>query len=484
MLALALAFLTGCNSSSVPPAGAPSRTGLLLSDIHFNPLADPALANQLAQAPASQWDSIFATSAQTAYSYSYAVPGYGTLAGDTNFPLLQSALGAMRQRVPNPDIILISGDFLVHALPLLFAKFVTNKSVAYATFVNTTEQYLALKLSQTFPNAQIVPALGDWDTPCSSSGTYPGTAFLAAFSAAWNPAVNRFGGSPDFQAAFATGGYYATAFPIDPRGRLIVLDTQPWSATYQSGCQTGAGPGTLGNVELAWLSVQLDNARSSGQRVWILGHIPPGVSGLSPTGSSGVDLDASSRAQAVTAGAACPIAPLPFYADAYSNRLYALFTQNRDLLTLGLFGHEHMDDYRVLRDSSGNPVFGMKIVPSVTPFDGNNPAFVQFSYDPAAGVISDATIWYLTNLATANATEPGVWRLEYDFDRTYGQNALDSNGVAGAVAQILAQLSAQAVFKLYYPSSSPAITLAPFFPFGCALNNLTAADYGACYCGH
>jgi sphingomyelin phosphodiesterase acid-like 3 len=233
-------------------------------------------------------------------------------------------------------------------------------------------------------------------------------------------------------------------------------------------------------------------ARSQGQRVWILGHIPPGVPGGAPTASpGGVGLEASSRAQNTATGASCPTAIVTFYADCadapvipdYSSQLYALLAPYGDILTLGIFGHEHMDDFRVLRDSSGNTIFGMKLVPSVTPFQGNNPAFVQFTYDPSAGTISDATTWYLTNLPYATTAAPGVWGLEYDFDSTYAQHALDSNGVAGAVTQILTQSSVQAAFTQYYTSMSGSPNPSPFLPYGCALNNLPATDYSMCYSG-
>jgi len=54
-------FLTACSATSgsfSPHPDGLSRTGLLLSDIHFDPLDDPTLGNQLAKAPTAQWDSI------------------------------------------------------------------------------------------------------------------------------------------------------------------------------------------------------------------------------------------------------------------------------------------------------------------------------------------------------------------------------------------------------------------------------------------
>jgi sphingomyelin phosphodiesterase acid-like 3 len=438
-------------------------TGLFLSDIHFNPLGDKTIVDSLTQAPVSQWDSIFATSSQTACA---------TYMGDTNFALLQSALAAMQQRVPDPDIIFISGDLLMHLFQKYFDETATDHSqTAYETFVNRTEQYLALKLSQTFPNAQIVPTLGDWDTAGGTAATFAGPGFLASFSSAWNEAVNRHGGAPDFQSTFSTGGYYSTTFPIDPRGRLIGLYTQPWAAECTSGCAPDASP--VGNAEIQWLTTQLADARSQGLRVWLLGHIPPGI-------------DASTTTQNVAKGTSCSAAITPFWADAYSSQLYELFAEYRDVLAFGIFAHEHFDDLRLARDSSGVPIFGIKLPPSITPLH-SNPAFVQFRYDPAIGVIVDTTTWYLSNLASSPNATSAVWEKEYSFGATYGQSAFDTKGVAGAVEQVLEQTDARSSYTNYFPSQYPAgstsVGLTPFLPWGCALDNLTVADYTACYCG-
>ena len=457
MTGLLLFSLTGCGTENDNDDASLSRTGLFISDIHFDPLMDKTIVDSLAQAPTSEWDSIFSASSQTACA---------TYNQDTNFALLQSALAAMKQRVPNPDIIFISGDFLVHYFQMFFnARATDHSQAAYEMFVNKTEQYLAMKLAHTFPNAQIAPTLGDWDTAGGTTATYAGPNFLASFASSWDAAVNRNDGAPDFQTTFSSGGYYSTTFPIDPRGRLIVLYTQPWAAECTEG-------GTLGTDELQWLTAQLADARSQGQKVWLLGHIPPGI-------------DANSTAQKIAKGDSCSEAIVPFWADAYSSQLYPLFTEYRDVLAFGIFAHEHYDDFRAMRDSSGNLIFGMKLPPSITPLH-NNPAFVQFTYDPAAGVITDTTTWYLTNLSSSPTATSAVWEQEYTFDATYGQTAFDSTGIAGAVAQILTQPDAQLSYTNYYPTLYPAGDpsggLMPFLTWGCALDNLTVADYSMCYC--
>jgi sphingomyelin phosphodiesterase acid-like 3 len=458
---LALVTFAGCSDGG--GATTPSRTGLFVSDFHFNPLLDPVLADRLVEAPPSQWDAIFASSTKDGYSQAGA---------DTNFPLLQSALAAMKARTPSPDIVFISGDLLAHELNVFFDGAVTNPTPAgLAAFTYATEQYLALKLTQTFPAAQIVPTMGDWDSDAAVAA-FPSPAFIASFAASWTASVNRNGGAPDLQATFPTGGYYSTAFPIDPRGRLIVLYTQPWAAECANGC--GTGPGSPGAVELAWLTAQLADARSRGQRVWLLGHIPPGMG-------------APGTAANTVSGVACAAAAVPYYLDAYAVQLQALYRQYQDVLALGIFAHEHSDDYRLLRDASGLPILGMKLIPSITPVHPNNPAFVHFAYDPASGTITEATTVALFNLPVATTEIPGIWAPEYSFTQAYGQVAFDSRGLAGAVDKIQTTAAGQALFTTYMTSSNPAGNppgdFSPFLAYRCAFDRLTVADFNACYCG-
>ncbi len=458
-LVLGLASLTGCSGGDP----APSRTGLFVSDFHFNPLDDASLAAQLTAAPVAQWDAIFLGSSKSAYA------SFGT---DPNYLLLQSALDAMQAKAPSPDIIFISGDLLAHRLDqhLYPTALPSSTPAEAAAFAQKTEQYLAFKLTQTFPNAQIVATMGDWDSDVDIH-SFPSAAFISSFAATWGPAANRLGGAPTIGATFPTGGYYSTAFPVDPKGRLLVLYTQAWANECTTGCGTDAG--SPGAAEFTWLTAQLAEARTLGQRVWLLGHIPPGF-GATPT------------AEAFTGATTCAAALAPFYADAYATQLQALYLEYRDVLAFGVFGHEHFDDYRLVRDADGEPVLGMKLMPGIAPPAGNNPAFVWFSYDPAEGVVTSATTIALTNLPVASKTVPGLWTEEYQFNQAYGQSALDTNGLADAVTRIQTTAAGQSSFKTYMPSSSAVGAPQPwpdFKVYACSFDQLTAADFTACYCG-
>jgi hypothetical protein len=146
-----------------------------------------------AHARARQWDTVFAGSSKTSYA---------SFGADPDFLLLQSALAAMKATTPSPDVIFISGDLLVHRLNQLYpAALPASTPAETAAFAQKTEQYLAFKLTQTFPDAQIVATMGDWDSDVDIH-SFPSAAFISSFAATWGPAANRLGGAPTMQATF------------------------------------------------------------------------------------------------------------------------------------------------------------------------------------------------------------------------------------------------------------------------------------------
>lgn len=460
IIILSAALFTGCGTGSGNDQTQPSHRGLLISDIHFNPLSAPAIADEIALAPATQWDALFAGSGQKTCA---------TYMNDTNFVLLDSAIDAMKAEVPNPDVIIMSGDMMVHYfLEFYYNRLVTHPTEAgYHSLVNQTEQYIAMKLTEAFPNAQILPVLGDWDSDMGVVSTPASSAFLQSFASAWNPAVNKNGSSPDFINTFSSGGYYEARIPISPDIRLLGLYTVPWAQECTTGCST------IGDAEYNWLSEQLADAKQKGEKVWLLGHLPPGI-------------DANTTAENISKGQTCEDAVTPFWAENYSSQLYALFAQYNGTIGFGVFAHEHYDDFRIVNDDLGNFIFGVKLPPSITPLH-NNPAFIAFSYDPGQGVMTDASTFYLSNLASNPTRDSAVWELEYSFDGTYGQGAFDSSGLLNAVCQIIVQPGAQKSYVDYYPVLYPAGNilpegLTPFIGWSCALNNLTVEDYTNCCC--
>ncbi len=83
---------------------------LWLSDIHFNPMADPALVSELAAAEPSQWEAILERTTPLAFSQ------YGS---DTNWWLLKSAMKQLPATLRHPTLVMVTGDFLAHNFPAI-----------------------------------------------------------------------------------------------------------------------------------------------------------------------------------------------------------------------------------------------------------------------------------------------------------------------------------------------------------------------------
>jgi hypothetical protein len=140
-----LAFLASPVRSLAAPA---NGQFLIVSDIHFNPFFDPSLVANLASAPSNRWEPILNRSRVTSYS------PYGQ---DTNWPLLQSALDAVRTTEPHPALLMITGDLLSHGFPRAYAGATHDTDpVHYRAFVLKTVTFLAWELRRRFPKTNVV----------------------------------------------------------------------------------------------------------------------------------------------------------------------------------------------------------------------------------------------------------------------------------------------------------------------------------------
>jgi sphingomyelin phosphodiesterase acid-like 3 len=132
-LAIAVAALSpGAFADEVPAPPFTPAPGqgqfLILTDIHFDPFADPALVDRLVAAEVDAWPGIFAGGQQ-------AFAQYGS---DANYPLMMSALDAAKELLPQPDFVLYAGDYLVHQFETKFDTHAGGGPEAFADFVVKT----------------------------------------------------------------------------------------------------------------------------------------------------------------------------------------------------------------------------------------------------------------------------------------------------------------------------------------------------------
>src|ERR1700674_3888682 len=97
IIAIGFMVLVACAppppASRAEAAAAGTAQFLMISDLHFDPMADPKLVNQLAAADPDAWQAILDGSDTN------GVSRYGK---DSNWPLLRSALRQMKKTLPAP----------------------------------------------------------------------------------------------------------------------------------------------------------------------------------------------------------------------------------------------------------------------------------------------------------------------------------------------------------------------------------------------
>ena len=435
---------------------------LVMSDLHFDPMADPRLVDQLAADEPEQWRQVLERSDDKSL---------GRYGRDANWPLLHSALQHMRETLPDAAFVLISGDFLAHNFRGEFDAAANNHSdPAYRAFVRKTMQFLARELSQTFPATPILPALGNNDEDCGDYELQPGGPFLADTLPMLRTLIGDTG-APGVDHDWATyGNYSAKVAGI----RVLSTNTNFFSIHYRNACGS-ASDADPGRATLAWLEHELAAAQRAQERVWLVYHIPPGIDGYA-TLKQGM----------------CPGTMVPMWADSYAESFYSLLRSYAGTVAASFAGHTHMDDFRLIGGDAGRYGFAL-ITPAVSPIFGQNPAFRTVSYDPAGG-IRDQTTYDLTNLQVATATGgvPPVWRAEYTFTQLWQLPAINLPSLDRLYSMIRGVPADRERWHLIFPVSSPvywpqllnggASAAQAASAFRCAAGNVQAAEYRQCYC--
>ena len=306
---------------------------LLLSDIHFEPFADPGKALALENAPALQWAAILDSPASPDQQQRFAAlqKSCKSRGLDTSYALFNSSLNAMKAQASNARFVTVSGDLISHGFSCKYSHLFPNaKPGDYEAFVTRTLEFVVASLRTTLPNVPIYPALGNNDTAC---GDYQLDARSPFLSAAGKVILQDVPKSQRQEAlkTFALGGYYTVRFPAPlAHTRLIVLNHLFMSGKYSS-CGGAPDPAEI-DEQLGWAREQLTLARREHEKVWIMGHIPPGV-----------NIYATAAKMADVCGGKAPVMFLS------SERLEKLLLEFDDVIELGLFGHTHMDEVRLVK---------------------------------------------------------------------------------------------------------------------------------------
>lgn len=457
-----LIFLSTNQGGQATKATRPAGTGLVvsISDIHFDPFYDPALIHSLIQSDYTQWQSIFSHS---------KVQGYGSKGADTNYILFNSALENIYERVPHPDFIIISGDFLDHNFQDNYATASANKDPRAANaFITKTIAFVTWMIQKRFPQTPVYPALGNNDSYCGDYYLEPGGPFLKATAGAWKTLLKNPANVISFMRTFPALGSYSIITPNNKHQRVIVLNTTFFSINYENKC--GDPKAQPGKDEMKWLETELQKAAAGKEKVWLVYHIPPGIDVY-------YAVDNASRGKSSK--------PETFWQPTYNQQFINLLARYSTVIVGSFAGHIHMDSFELIRSSNNSPDSFVHITPAISPRFGNNPAFEIFTYDRRSSGLNDYTAYYF-DIASAAAQKnaPVKWGREYTFSEVYGQPMLTARSLQavydGMPKNEHHYLTKFATYYNVNNTVSPGIPEKSWRAYWCGIAYLTASDYLKC----
>ncbi len=380
----------GLGGFAAPARGGPATTtALLLSDIHFDPFADPTQVKALARARVRDWPALLRAHPGNA-------PAYGQ---DCDARLWNFTLEAVGRTGGHYAYALILGDMLAHGFDAKCRRWLPGGRNSETAFALKVLDYVADSLSRRLPGVPLYWVLGNNDSDQGDYELAPNSQLLRGLLAdpAWADEIRGREAQRDFKEA----GYYATDLP-GQAGPLLVLNDVFWSARRDPDASTARESVR----ELDWLAKRLEQASRAGQRVTVAMHIPPGMDPYPVLKGHGAE---------------------PFLRPDANRALLALLAAHAGAIRWLWAGHTHNDEWRVLPGTREN--LALHLVPSVSPVHGNRPCYQVLSSSEADASPRDLATYCLP------LAGPAVWRLEYRFQAAYGL-PFGPAGMFKAVAEV------------------------------------------------
>ncbi|CAN5518386.1 hypothetical protein BH10ACI4_BH10ACI4_01380 [soil metagenome] len=446
-------------------------TALIMSDIHFDPFRDPGKAQRLLDAPEGEWNGILNTPDSTDRAVTFAKVQKACKARPAVMTemLLQSSLAAMKQSAPDGKFALVTGDLVVHDFDCRFKTVFPGKTEEeYGVFAAKTLRYVVAQIRLTLAGTPVYVALGNNDSGCTDYFMDRGDPFLKATEGAM---LDGLASSPaekkTAKASYSLTGDISLKMKAPmQRTRLILLNDTFQSRKYET-CGHKPNPEAV-SAQIVWLTKQLTSARRSKEKVWLVGHIPPGIDPYSTF----------SKFKNVCVGDQ----PVMFLS---SERLADVMGQYADVIQLGLFGHSHMDELRLF-GTDGKGAKGkvpIKMIASVSPWDGNYPSFTVAKVDPAGSRLVDYDVIAASNLTGIGA----VWTKEYSFGETFHKPDFSASTVNTLITEFAADPGVRDpmshAFLQHYFVGDQSMLLKSLWPqYVCTLSNHTVKGFAACVC--
>ena len=286
-------------------------------------------------------------------------------------------------------------------------------------------QFFVQEVDSRFPEATVIVADGncDTDSKLGSVGARPGDAYLSSTAPVIAQAFfNNDADRAAFATGYAMGGYYALE-PDGPTGlKYIVLNDNLWISQYDDPA--------AGAIELSWFASELADSAQDFQKVWVVGHIPPGAyaSGVAETYAQTGEISYQGNLD-----------------DGFNNAFTSLELAYSSTIQATFTGHMHNDDFRLLTAGDGSAATELvRVAPGISPVFGSNPGYQVYTYDAQTFALNDETT-YALDLGSSSP----AWSKEYDYAETYGQTLATPQEQLAVYAGIMTNPVSQTAYLTY-----------------------------------
>ncbi|KAL3121262.1 hypothetical protein niasHT_000415 [Heterodera trifolii] len=298
---------------------------------------------------------------------------------DSPMALLEFMLREAKAKVPNPNLIIWTGDSLPHD------KY--DENVLFDIWQNVTNA-----ISAHFPDAVLLPVLGNHDSaPGNSFTDHPAKQQIyEKMFKMWEQWIG-----PEGKESFTRGGYYRAETSA---GLFLVLNTNIYYESNPLRKELVEPDDPTGQFD--FLQFELEKARQKGVPVHILGHVPPGA--FEEYSVNKLEME-----------------QIP---QKYNQKFVDLLVEYAPQIGWIFFGHYHTDIFRVIKNSDGKAVQRFFTAPALTPaFQKNNPAFRVADYNTDTMELENMKTYYVElDELNKNGADGTRAKLEYSMRDAFG----------------------------------------------------------------
>jgi hypothetical protein len=287
---------------------------------------------------------------------------FGRFGCDPPSKLVELMLNKLKHIEPDVDLILVSGDFLSHG----FAVNVGHPD-HYLQLKETIEHVFTEVLGNRFPNAIILPAIGNNDIKFHYQAPRQDGEAKDYYGFLSDVLFNKVPGNKNIDTkvikqTFSTMGYYRYDLHDTCDLNSTCLSIIAINSLYYSTSRSGSEPEIM-QGQLDWLSAQLKTAEA-GRKFIIFMHIYPG------------EYQQNKETY--------------FWEEEFTVKFMDITESNNDRIMIVLGAHTHFTDIRInipytssvkgflSKNSDPEAKFALLATPSISPNFINNPGFTTF----------------------------------------------------------------------------------------------------------